>query len=175
MKKIYIFVAFILINFFALPVFAQTCMPGGPCGTTGYIYYSTQDIWRIPPAEQNHEELRQFTQNNVDTAGKNADLAKMTDAEKKKQKCKQMLLDVEAVQAACVSIENNTATALAYSCPNLTYTGGYTAGGGRYGSVSAGVNYNSNCEARMGFNLAARIADCNFSASVSKAAIGSCE
>ena len=98
------------------------------------------------------------------------------------KKCAQMILDVDAVRDACRAIESNTAESLANGCPNLTH---YVEGSAS-GSISFrkffnfafggtwGATYNAQCEARLSFNLGAKLAACDFSASKSKAAIGPC-
>lgn len=96
--------------------------------------------------------------------------------------CQQMLLDVDAVEKACKVIEHNTANSLASGCPNLTH---YVEASTEIGftlkdfinlvfGVTLGTTYNAQCEARLTFDLGAKIAACEFSASKSKAIIGPC-
>lgn len=102
--------------------------------------------------------------------------------EEPKKSCGQMILDAEAVGAACKLIESNTANTLANACPDLIY---YVEASASLGvslkkfidmvfGTTLGVTYNQQCEDRLSFDLGAKLAACEFSVSKMKAAIGPC-
>ena len=68
---------------------------------------------------------------------------------------------------------HNTYSNLVDGCPDYIFNAGIQGGAPFFGG-SFGGTYSANCEARLDFNLNARLADIDSTTAITKASIGPC-